>query len=120
MNIALWAIQIVLATVFAGSGILKATQTKQRMIAIGQTGVAPFPLPVIRVIAVLELLAAAALVVPRATGIVPTLTPLAACGLAVLMIGAGISHASLREYKQVFAVNLVLLLSAVFVAVGRF
>jgi hypothetical protein len=36
-----------------------------------------------------------------------------------LMIGAAISHASLREYPQ-SALNLTLLAIAAFVAVGRF
>ncbi|MFD9418483.1 hypothetical protein ACFWC9_27720 [Streptomyces goshikiensis] len=45
--------QGLLAAVFMGSGFLKSTQTKEKMIAAGQTGVAPFPLPVIRVVAAL-------------------------------------------------------------------
>jgi hypothetical protein len=36
------------------------------------------------------------------------------------MVGAAISHWSLRKYKQVFTGNLVLLLASLFVAVGRF
>jgi DoxX-like family len=68
----------------------------------------------------LEMAAAVGLVAPRLTGIAPVLTPLAAVGLIALMVGAAISHWSLREYKQVFAGNLVLLLASLFVAVGRF
>ncbi|MFJ6215140.1 DoxX family protein [Streptomyces sp. NPDC092296] len=120
MNIALWITQGLLAAVFLASGIMKSTQTKAKLIASGQTGVAPFPLPVIRTVAALEIAAALGLIAPRLTGIVPVLTPLAAVGLIAVMIGAAIAHWSLREYKQVFGVNLVLLLLALFVAIGRF
>lgn len=119
MYIALWVAQGVLAAVCLSSGIAKSTMAKQRMIATGQTGVAPFPVPFIRVIAALELCAAVGLVVPQATSVVPILTPLAAIGFAIIMLGASFSHASLGEYKQVFGVNFVLFLLCLFVAVGR-
>lgn len=120
MNIALWITQGLLAAVFLASGSMKSTQSKERMIATGQTGVAPFPLRAIRVVAVLELLAAVGLVAPRLTGTAPVLTPLAAVGLTAVMAGAAVSHWSLREYKQVFGINLVILLACLFVALGRF
>jgi hypothetical protein len=41
-------------------------------------------------------------------------------GLAVIMVGAAISHWSLREYKQALGVNAVTLLACMFVALGRF
>ena len=119
MNIALWIGQILLAVVFAGSGALKISQPKQWLIDTGQTGVVFFPLWGIRVIAALELLGVIGLVVPWATGIAPFLTPLAAAGFAALMIGAGISHAKLREPRNV-ATNAVLFAISVLVAWGRF
>lgn len=120
MNIALWVVQAILAAIFLGSGLAKSTQSKERMIAAGQTGVAPFPLPVIRVVAALEILGAIGLIVPWLTGIAPVLTPIAAVCLAVVMVGAAISHASLREYRQVIGVNTPIFLACLFVAVGRF
>lgn len=120
MNIALWIVQALLAAVFALSGTAKLTQSKEKLIATGQTGVAPFPMPVVRVTAALEVLAAIGLIVPWAAGIAPVLTPLAAVGIILVMIGAAWSHWTLREYKQVFGVNLVIALAAAFVASGRF
>ncbi|MFI0723933.1 DoxX family protein [Streptomyces sp. NPDC021224] len=120
MNTALWITQGLLAAVFLASGTMKSTQSKERMIATGQTGVAPFPLPAIRVVALLELLAGIGLVAPRLTGVAPVLTPLAAVGLVAVMVGAGAAHWSLREYSRVFGINLVILLACVFVAAGRF
>ena len=119
MNAALWAVQIFLAAVFASSGIAKLTMSKPRMIATGQTGVAPFPLPVIRFTAACEVLAAAGLILPGLLHVAPLLTPLAAVGLMVVMAGAAISHRSLHEYPQV-GLNALLFLLALFVAVGRF
>ena len=68
--------------------------------------------------ALLEVLGAAGLVVPLATGIWPWLTPLAAVGLGVLMVGAITTHLRFREYPNALAPLAVLLLAA-FVAYGR-
>jgi uncharacterized membrane protein YphA (DoxX/SURF4 family) len=129
MNIALWAAQVLLAVLFLWSGTVKAAWSKDRLIASGQTGVAPFPLPVIRVTAVSELFGAIGLIAPWATGIARVLTPVAALGLSIVMIGAMISHSSLlradrragrgsREARNV-AANLTIFVVCVFVAAGR-
>lgn len=130
MNAPLWTVQILLAAVFLFSGSLKVSMPKDRLVASGQTGVAPFPPAVIKATAVCELLAVAGLLLPRLTGVAPVLTPVAAVGLVVVMLGAMAAHASLlradrtagrgsREAVSV-AVNLVLLALCVFVAAGRF
>jgi hypothetical protein len=120
MNIALWVAQSLLALVFLSTGLAKATLSKERLIMTGQTGVAPYPLWFIRMIGTLELLGVVGLIAPQATGIAPVLTPLAAVGLAIIMVGAATTHWSLGERVPVFAVNLVLFLISLFVAVGRF
>jgi hypothetical protein len=129
MNISLWVVQTVLAVGFLFSGSVKSTWSKERLIASGQTGLTPFPLPVIRVTAIAEILAAIGLIAPRATGIAPVLTPLAAVGLCVVMVGAISSHTYLlrgdlaagRGRGQVLgvAVTLTLLALSLFVAIGR-
>ena len=119
MNIALWIAQILLAVVFAGSGSLKISWSKQKLVESGQTGVVFFPLWAIRVIAALELLGTIGVLVPWATGMARLLTPLAATGFALLMVGAGISHSKLREPRNV-AINTLLFAISVFVAWGRF
>lgn len=119
MNIALWMIQGLLAATFAGSGAAKTVMSKERMIASGQTGVAPFPLPIIRIVAALEILGAVGLIVPWLTDTLRVLTPLATLGLGIFMIGAAMSHWKIGEYKQVFGVNLFLLGLLAFVGVGR-
>lgn len=118
MSYALWIISGLLAVVFLASGALKSTQSRERLLATGQTGIAPFPMPVVRLTAVCEIAAATGLVLPWSLGIATVLTPLAALGLCVVMVGAAISHASLREPKAV-AANVVFLLMAAFVVAGR-
>jgi hypothetical protein len=51
--------------------------------------------------------------------VAPVLTPLAASGLVVLMVGAAVTHARRGETPMI-AVNVVLGLLAAFVAWGRF
>ena len=118
MNLTLWIFQAVLAVTFAGSGLAKGTMTRERLLATGQTGIALFPMPVVRVTAAAELLAAAGLLLPWATGIARVLTPVAALGLCVIMIGAASSHARLREPASV-AANGLLFGLALTVAIGR-
>ncbi len=117
MNIGLWICQSLLAVLFLVSGTAKISMSKERLLETGQSGVAPFPLPVIRLAAACELLAVIGLLVPRATGVLPALTGGAAIGLGIVMIGAIASHTSLREPGPV-AVNIVVLGTCCFVAVG--
>jgi uncharacterized membrane protein YphA (DoxX/SURF4 family) len=115
MNVILWVIQILLALLFLVSGITKAIRPGEKLRA-GLPGVHP---GVIRLVAVAEIVGALGLILPGVTGIDPILTPVAAAGLAIIMVGAVITHARRREGRAV-AVTAVLLVLAVVVAVGRF
>ena len=124
MTTALWIAQIFLAAIFLFSGALKATMSRERMLATGQTGAAAYPLPVVRFTAVCELLAGVGLIVPPLVGIAPELAGWAAVGLVIVMIGAMAMHARLavvqhrpREWGNV-AANVVILLVCLFVAAG--
>ncbi len=119
MNLTLWILQALLAAVFLGSGAAKISMSRQRLIDTGQTGIAVYPMPVVRFTAACELLAAVGLVLPWATGIYRGLTPAAAVGLCVVMVGAAYAHTRLREPLSVGA-NAVLFAMALTVAVGRF
>jgi uncharacterized membrane protein YphA (DoxX/SURF4 family) len=118
MDLALWIAQILLAAVFLGSGVAKSTMSRDRMLATGQTGIAVYPMPVVRFTAVAELLAAIGLILPAATGVAEVLTPVAALGLCVVMVGAASAHLRLHEHRNV-AGNALLFSAALFVAVGR-
>ncbi|ART74013.1 DoxX family protein [Mycobacterium dioxanotrophicus] len=118
MNTALWTAQLILAATFALSGTVKLTMSRQRLLDTGQTGIAMFPMPVVRFTAAMELLAVIGLVAPGLTRIGLLFTPLAAAGLCVVMIGAAWAHSRLHEPRSVLA-NAVLFGLAAFVFIGR-
>src|SRR5229473_6933014 len=118
MNIVLWIIQILLGITFLGSGITKLA--RPRLALVGQLPyVADFSDSQVKGIGALEVLAAIGLVVPPLLHIATFLTPLAAVGLILLMLGAIATHLRRRE-PQMVAVNGVLLILAALVAAGRF
>jgi uncharacterized membrane protein YphA (DoxX/SURF4 family) len=118
VNIALWIVAGLLALAFLGAGSMKTFRPKSALRS--QMGwVDDFPDAGVKAIGVLEILAAIGLVLPPALDIAPILSPLAALGLVLMMIGAIVVHTRRKEY-QGLPVNIVLLLLAAFVAWGRF
>jgi len=121
MNSVLWILQIFLAVVFAWHGRLYTTwsasaeQWHERQHPGKPLGLSP---KLRTFIGICELLAAAGLIVPWLTGILPWLTPLAAVGLTIVMIGSAVFHLSRQEYANV-AISLVLIVLCVIVAFGR-
>jgi uncharacterized membrane protein len=118
VNVFLWVLQAALATAFGLAGVMKSTQPKEKL-RPKLPWVRDFTPAQIRLIGVVELLGALGLILPAVTGIAPILTPLAAAGLAITMIGAAITHARRKEPSGI-AVNVVLLALAVVIAWGRF
>jgi hypothetical protein len=118
MNLALWISTGLISVVFVYSGVMKSLLSRQRLLASGQRGVGPFPMPLVRFVALCELAGVVGLIGPWITDTARYLTPMAAIGLGVVMYGAAISHASLREPKQTSAVVAVLVVCA-FIAAGR-
>ena len=119
MNVALWLVQGLLALVFGASGVVKATRDRKRLFDDGITWVEDFPAWAVRAIGILEILAAVGLVLPALTGIAPVLSPLAAVGIALLMVGAAVVHGRRGEIAFL-GVIAVLFVAAAFVAWGRF
>lgn len=119
MNTALWIVAGVLAFVFAGSGIMKLALPKEKLVAQGLGALADVDPNAIRGIGAAEVAGAIGLIVPPLVHILPVLTPLAALGLAAVMVGAIVVHGRRKEYPNV-AVNVLLLGLALFVAWGRF
>jgi len=118
MNIALWIVQGVLALAFLMAGGMKIMRSKEQL-AANMAWVEDFSAAQVRGIGVLEILGALGLILPAAIGILPILTPLAGVGLALLMVGAALTHLR-RSEANMIPVNVVLLLLAAFVAYGRF
>ena len=83
MNRALWIVQGLLSALFLLGGGVKLVMPLDEMAA--QSGL---PGALILFIAVAEVLGALGLILPWALRILPGLTPLAASGLVIIMIGA--------------------------------
>ena len=119
MNIVLWIIAGLLAAAFAAAGLMKLTQPKAKLAASGMAWTEDFSDGAVKGIGAVEVLGAIGLILPAATGIATVLTPLAAAGLALTMVGAAVTHLRRGEGSMV-PINVVLGGLAVFVAVMRF
>jgi uncharacterized membrane protein YphA (DoxX/SURF4 family) len=120
MNIVLWTLAGLLAALFLAAGFSKLAQPKEKLAGSPNMAWAEdFSPPVLKTIGTLEVLAAVGLILPALVGVARVLVPLAAVGLALLMMGAAITHGRRRELAAV-VLNLGLLAVAVTVAWGRF
>lgn len=119
MDTALWIVQILLAVAFFMAGMMKATQPIAKLEQMMPWVNSINPRSRVRIIGILEILAAVGLVLPALTGILPILTPLAALGLILTMIGAMLLHIQRKDPPAMLLINLVLLLLAAFIAYGR-
>lgn len=118
MNTALWILQGLLAAMFLTAGLLKSTQKIEKL-EVSMPWVNDFSTPVVRLVGAAELLGAIGLVLPAAVDIAPWLTPLAASGIALIMLLATLHHVRKGEWKEV-TFNLVLAALALVVAIFRF
>lgn len=116
LHIALWVAQGLLAAAFGMAGFLKVTAPMDQLLDNGMTFVANYEPSSVRLIGVIELLATAALILPAALRKAPILTPLAALGLAVLMVLAAHYHIT---HDESAAANIVFLALCLFVVWGR-
>lgn len=113
MNVVLWVVQILLAAAFLMTGFMKLTMAEELLAASS-----PFPVLFVRFISVCEILGAIGLVVPGLTRIRTGLTPLAAAGLVMIMIGAVVSTVMTLGLAMA-VMPLILGILAAFVAYGR-
>jgi uncharacterized membrane protein YphA (DoxX/SURF4 family) len=118
MSIALWVVQILLALAFLAAGSLKVSQPVDKLKT--NIGWVEDTTPGnVRLVGALEILGALGLILPAVTHILPVLTPLAAVGLVLTMIGAAIVHLRRKEFSGL-AAPIILLLLALFIVYGRF
>jgi uncharacterized membrane protein YphA (DoxX/SURF4 family) len=118
MNIVLWVLQIFLAGMFVMSGVMKSTRPKEAL-ATKMPWVEDFSPGMVRFIGIAEVLGGIGLILPAVTGVAKVLTPLAATGIAVIMLLAALIHVRRQEPKTI-PVNVVVLVLAALVAWGRF
>ena len=110
-NLVLWILQGLLALLFLFAGGAKLMMPIAEM-----TRQTSLPGPFLRFIGVAEILGAMGLILPALLGIRPLLTPLAAAGLVIIMIGATVL--SLPMGPMAF-LPLVTGILVAFVAYGR-
>jgi len=116
MTYVLWIVQVLLSLIFLFAGSTKFIMTVEQM-----NSMAKIPLPgwFIHFIGICEILGAIGLILPWLLGIKPKLTPLAACGLVIIMIGAVTLTVAGGDILPALFPLIVGLLAA-FVAWGRF
>ena len=113
MNYALWIVQALLALLFLFAGGMKLVLPIEEM-----TKQMPMPGLFLRFIGVCEVLGALGLILPWLLGIRSGLTPLAAAGLVIIMIGATVTTLATADVAMAL-IPLVVGILAAFVAYGR-
>ena len=111
--------QSLLAGIFLATGLIKITQPRLKMAAGPMAWAADVTDGQFRTIGLLEVIGAIGLILPGALGIAPSVLPVAALGLVLIMIGAIVTHVRYGEIGRL-AVPIVLLGLALVVAVERF
>ncbi len=113
MHYALWIVQALLAALFLWAGGIKLLLPLEQL-----EGPVPLPGAFLRFIGLAETLGAVGLILPSLLRIRPGLTPLAAAGLVIIMIGAtAVSLAAGMGAAAALSAGVGVL--AAFVAYGR-
>lgn len=113
LDVILWILQVLVALLFLYAGWVKLSMPLEAL-----AKVSPVPGPLLKFVAACEVLGAIGLIVPWLTGIRPGLTPLAAAGLVIIMVGAVVS--TLATMPASWAVlPLAVGVAAAFIAYGR-
>lgn len=115
MKKAVWIVSALLAVGFLLTGLGKLLPPTGEL----ETTASGIPVPLLRIAGAAEVVGAIGLILPAATRIAPLLTPVAASGLVITMIGAVTANMLVGEYGQAVVPALLGLLSA-FVAWARF
>ena len=119
MNLTLWIIAGLLAAVFLVAGPSKLFIPKAKLAkAPGGGWVLDFSAGFVKALGAVEILGAVGLILPALLDIAPILVPLAAVGLALIMVGAANVEFRRHEFKHTLG-NLAYLALAVFVTWGR-
>ncbi len=117
MNTALWIVQILLSIMMLVIGIMKTFYPIEKLSKFSWTTRSSKGF--IRYVGISELLIGIGLILPELTGIFPALTSYAALSLCMIMVLAMAEHLRYKEAHEIWK-NVIIILLAAFVAVGRF
>ncbi|MFC0672958.1 DoxX family protein [Brachybacterium hainanense] len=117
----LWILTWALGLAFAAGALGQLLLPKERYRAVGksQEWTDDFSTAQLRGIGAIKMLGAIGLLLPAVTGILPILSPLAACGLALFMAGAATERYR-RGEGAFMAGDVAFVLAFAFLAWGRF
>ena len=115
MNIVLWIAQSLLSAVMLAAAVPKLFFPPAKL-AEKMSWTKDAPAAVVRLLGLAELLGAVGLIAPRLTGIAPVLTPIAAAGCSLILVGALATKFRHHESPALPAMAMFL---AVVIAVGR-
>ncbi len=118
MTYILWIIQALLAILFLFAGGMKLVIPPDVLMSMGSPNAIPLPGLLIRFVGVCEVLGAIGLILPGLLRTRPGLTPLAAVGLVIIMIGATVLTFAADGFAMALPPLVVGLLAA-FVTYGR-
>ncbi|MDX6385518.1 MAG: hypothetical protein QOK48_3091 [Blastocatellia bacterium] len=118
MNIVLWILQVLLALLFLLSGGMKLVLPSEVLKAMGSPNQVQLPGLFIKFIGLCEVLGGLGLILPGLFRIKTGLTPLAAAGLVIIVIGATVVTAMGDVFMMALIPFVTTLLTA-FVAYGR-
>lgn len=116
MNVALWAVQGILALAFLGVGTMKVFAYEKYKVMSEKNGPTGLSRGLVSFIGVAEIAGAVGIILPMLANVVPWLTAWAAFGLASIMLLAVAFHVRRHESP---VPPLVLFLLTAFVAFGR-
>lgn len=116
LHISLWVAQVLLALAFGMAGFMKITLPVEELAKNGMSFVNNYAVGTVRFIGISEVLGALGLILPAALRIKPFLTPLAALGIAIIMVLATNYQVT---HSEPFIPTIILFLLASFVTWGR-
>lgn len=117
LHISLWTAQGILAAALIMAGFMKIISPIEELSKAGMSFVNHYKSSTVRFIGISEILGAVGLILPSLLRIRPLLTPIAAAGIAIIMLLATWFHIT---HNEPFVATIILFLMAAFVAWGRY
>ncbi|MBL7920199.1 MAG: DoxX family protein [Bacteroidia bacterium] len=116
LNVMLWIAQSILAILLLSGAAMKFMPVEKISVMMPWTGQVPVFL--LRLLAMIDLLGALGLLLPGLLHIKPVLVIWACAGISILMLSAIVFHIC-RGEANVIGFNIICLLMAVFITIGR-